>query len=310
MRSVVPERERRDGTRGLGHQIPPPTTSASSMRCLGPPRPSRTPALGLSILQAIELLGLRGEAPLLPDETVTAISEEDINTIRETLAGMTPTDQSTMAIAWGTLSSVIMIEVNREIVETLHVKPAETDDDALMQTSMSGGGRGGDRRRPPQDGDRFPERPTKKFRRTSRRRSLGTRRRTMEEELAELRTNIGKGGRSVSRACRETAQKLRHVIGRRSDDHPVGRAGLEKEESDHLLALMTRRGDRGALIIAAASFQMLAQLALDMATAVNLHIVHQEHAARDRAMDGNNTADDDPEDETQRGDNAALVQLH
>ena len=264
---------------------PPPTTSTASTRCLGPPGSSTTTTtLGMSILQGIErwrsLLGLRGDAIILPDASVTVMSEADIRTIRETLDGLTPTDQSTMAVAWNTVISVMMMEINREIVESIHVKRYEEPEaTTLMQTSMSGGG--SDRRGRGRDDDKLPGRPTKKYKRTSRRRSLSSRRRNIDEELSELGVNIAKGGRPIALTCQDTAAKLRHVLGRRSDEAPVGRAGLEKEESDHMLALLARRGDRGALIVAAASFQLIANLALDLATVINLHIVHQEHATRD-----------------------------
>ena len=111
---------------------------------------------------------------------------------------------------------------------------------------------------------------------------MSSRRRNIDEELAELGVNIARGGRPIANTCQDTAQKLRHVLGRRSDETPLGRAGLDKAESDHLLARLARRGDRGALIVAAASFQLIANLALDLATVLNLHIVHQEHAARHR----------------------------
>ena len=70
--------------------------------------------------------------------------------------------------------------------------------------------------------------------------------------------NSGGGGRNVSRVCEATAQRLRHVLGRTSDDQPLGKTGLNKNESDHILSLMAHRGDQSALLLMAAVFQVLA----------------------------------------------------
>ena len=141
-------------------------------------------------------------------------SDETIAAIRSTLATMSVTHQNTMSVAWNTMSAVLRMEVNREIVETLHAKPEEEDEHSLMQTSAPGGGRDRDGRRENEDKDKIPGR-LKKYKRTSRRRTPGTRRRTIEEELAELGANVGGDGRNIVRSCDKMATRLRHVLGGR-----------------------------------------------------------------------------------------------
>ena len=179
-----------------------------------------------------------------------------------------------MAVAWGTFMAIMTTEVNREIASRTY----SNEESTLMQTGSHG--RGG--RDNKDDGDKFPGRPKRKFVRDSRRRSLTQRRRNIEQELAKLSANIRGSRGNVNRVCDETARRLRHVLGRRPDDVPIGRTGLTANESDHLLALMNRRGDRGTAIITAAIFRMLALLLLDLSTATHLHVFHQELEAQQR----------------------------
>ena len=113
------------------------------------------------------------------------LSVHTIRDVRYHLNQMTTSEVTRMAVAWGAFLAIMSTEIHREMADTT----SASDSTSLMQEGLEHrrGGRGGDGN----DGnDKIPGRPTKKYRRDSRRRSLSQRRRNIEQEVAELSTNL------------------------------------------------------------------------------------------------------------------------
>ena len=137
------------------------------------------------------------------------LSVHTLRDVRYHLQHMSDHQVTCMAVAWGTFMAIVTTEVNREIANRIQ----GTDENSLMQASAPGEGRDGN-----DNGDKFPGRPKRKYKRDSRRRSLTDRRRTIEQELMELSMNIRGSRSNVNRVCDETARRLRRILGRRLDD--------------------------------------------------------------------------------------------
>ena len=274
----------------------PPPACATSTRKLGPPERDEAFNVMDGVLLWRGLLDFENE-PLPPgvNEGYGILPQYVLNNTEATLQDMPTADFIRTILALRTVFSIMQTEVGAVIDRVIDSRGRDDQEDgnALMQTSLASAGNGGHRRGHDDDDDegeddgRRPDWRPRKYPKVNRRRRLMRRRRTLNNDVAELAVNAGPGHCQAIQNTQRIANQVRHMIGqRRQLDEETG---LSKKEGDNLNAAMAARGDRGALLLLAGTLEMLATLILDIRSTVNRHVladVHRQRVARRRRQRG------------------------